>query len=67
MEVSSLLAVSTDIEDTGDGKHQSWMYLVEVVVLLRLEEVEGLPLLFTGSSQQVVEDMVVPMKRHSTK
>lgn len=36
------------------------VYLVEVVVLLRLEEVEGLPLLFTGSSQQVVEDMVVP-------
>lgn len=42
-----------------------WMYLVEVVVFLGFEEVEGLPLLFTGSSQQVVEDMVVPMKRYS--
>lgn len=30
------------------------------MVFLRFEEVEGLPLLFTGSSQQVVEDMVVP-------
>lgn len=39
------------------------MYLVEVVVFLRFEEVEGLPLLFTGSSQQVIEDMVVPTKQ----
>lgn len=39
------------------------MYLVEVVVFLRFEEVEGVPLLFTGSSQQVIEDMVVPTKQ----
>lgn len=41
------------------------MYLVEVVVFLRFEKVEGLPLLFTGSSQQVIEDMVVPTKQSS--
>lgn len=39
------------------------MYLVEVVVFLRFEEVEGLPLLFTGSGQQVIEDMIVPTKQ----
>lgn len=39
--------------------------LVEVVVFLRFEQVEGLPLLFTGSSQQVVEHMVVPTNKHT--
>lgn len=34
--------------------------LVEVVVFLRFEQMEGLPLLLTGSSQQVVKHVVVP-------
>ena len=38
--------------------------LVEVVVFLRFEQVEGFPLLFTGSGQQVVEHMVVPIDIH---
>lgn len=37
-------------------------HLVKVVVFLRFEQVEGLPLLFTGTGQQVVEHMVVPVK-----
>ena len=39
--------------------------LVEVVVFLRFEQMEGLPLLFTGSGQQVVEHMVVPADTHA--
>lgn len=34
--------------------------LVEVVVFLRLEQVERLPLILAGSSQQVVKNVVVP-------
>lgn len=44
-------------------------HLVKVVVFLRFEQVEGLPLLFTGTGQQVVEHMVVPVKhpRHRVR
>lgn len=41
-----------------------WADLIEVVVFLRFEQVEGLPLLLTGSSQQVVKHMVVPKDTH---
>lgn len=38
--------------------------LVEVVIFLRLEKMEGLPFFFTRSSQQVVEHVVVPTDTH---
>lgn len=55
-----------DTDDEANGVCLVLMYLVEVVVFLGFEEVEGLPLLFSGSSQQVVEDMVVPTKTSKT-
>lgn len=42
-------------------------HLVKVVILLRFEQVEGLPLLLTGPGQQVVEHMVVPADTHRSQ
>lgn len=40
-------------------------HLVEVMVLVRFQQVEGFPLLITCSGQKVIKHMVVPVHREN--